>query len=455
MEFSIVMEAAPCVCPIHQPKPYRPLSILMLECWQRRYDQRPYNTLLINRVLFENAFNRILDNNDYKVLIEFVKRGQIDNFELIYMPLPPLSVCQVLLRILANLTHVSLCHVDMSPAHLETLLEKPCSFISLRLSGNAFTQQHADILRTFLLESTTIAYLDVGYCSIDPIVFATVADGIHNSGSLKAVDVSRLVQCNSVHMMDSSKIAVIIAMLLWSNTINEFHGKHLNMDGHDILPIVECLNRCENLVYLDLGSNRIGAYGAKHVFEAIKSTPNLIGLDISNNNLGEHGGLEISNHLAFTKIRYLDIGHNGITAPAMTQILQTIKKAVPLRIFNIIGNHFDYEVGKVMRRALDARVLMLNAVDVKTTYDLDEGGFRIVPLDNDRSRYNYRYFRVQPFIRKYDVAPNLLWHDVNPRKLLVNALFIDPIFVDFAGRVYTLDAKGKRTESENTQIYNF
>lgn len=449
------MEAPPCVCPIHLPKPYRPLSILLLDCWLRQHDQRPYNTLLLNRILFENAFHRQLDQADYKVLTEFLGRGKIDNLELIYMPLPPLDVCRDVLRIAANLTHVSLCDVDMDVDHLETLLESPCNLISLRLSGNAFTRAHADVLRTFLMHNNTIAYLDVGYCSIDPVTFATVADGIQQCQSLRAIDVSRIVQCHAYHMTDASKLAVIIAMLLWSNTIYEFHGKHLNVDGHDIIPIAECLNRCANLVYLDLGSNRLGAHGAKVLFEAIRATPSLIGLDISNNNLGEHGGLEISNNLAYTKLRYLDIGHNGITAGAMTQILMTIKKAVPLRIFNIFGNKFDYQVGRVLRRALDARVLMLNAVDVKTTYDVDEGGFRIVKMDNDRSRYNYRYMRVQLFIRKYDAAPNLLWHDVNKRKLLVNGLFTDPIFVDFAGRVYTIDQHGHRTSSESTRIYNF
>lgn len=449
------MDIPPCVCPAHRKVAYRPLTLLLLECWQRKNDQRPYNTLMLNRIQFDSAFHRTLNNHDYEVLIAFLSEGKIDNFELIYMPLPPVAVCHGLLRILANLTHVSLCHVDIDPAHLATLLEKPCAFISLRLSGNAFTQEHANVLQTFLIENNTIAYLDVGYCSIDPITFATISDGIHNCRSLRAIDVSRVVQCNATHMMDASKIAGIIAIILWSNTIYEFHGKHLNMDGHDIVPIVECLNRCENLVYLDLGSNRIGADGTKFVFEAIKSTPHLIGLDISNNNLGHHGGLEISNHLAFTQIRYLDIGYNAINASAMEQILQTIKKSVPLRIFNIIGNKFDYQVGRVLRRALDARVLLLNSVDVKTTFDVDEGGFRIVPAENDRSRYNYRYMRVQPFIRKYDVAPNLLWHDVNKRKLLVNALFIDPIFVDLSGRVYTIDQRGKRTKSENTEIYNF
>lgn len=449
------MEAPPCTCPTHRPKPYRPLTALMLECWLRKYDQRPYNLMLLNGTQYANAFHRKLDINDYKVLTQFMSKGKLDNFELIYMPLPSITVCHGLLRILANLTHVSLSHVDMGVEHLKTLLEKPSFLISLRLSGNALTQEHADVLREFLLENNTIAYLDVGYCSIDPITFVSIADGIQNCKSLRAIDVSRIVPCHSAHMMDSSKLAVIIAMLIWTNGIHEFHGRHLNIDGHDILPIVEYLNRCNNLVYLDLGSNRLGPDGTKYLFDAIKDAPQLVGLDISNNNLGEHGGLEISNHLAYTKIRYLDIGHNSIPATAMTQILLTIKKAVPLRIFNIFGNKFDHKVGRVLRRALDARVLMLNAVDVKTTYDVDEDGFRIVPQDNDRSRFNYRYLRVQPFIRKYDAVPNLLWHDVNKRKLLVNALFVDPIFVDFAGKVYTIDRKGNRTQSENTEIYNF
>lgn len=449
----------PCQCEIHRDKPYKPLSLLLLQCWQRQHDRRPYNTLLLNRIAFEKTYHRTPDERDYRILSEFLTSPQqhtIDQFELNYMPLPALSHCDRMLRSLAQMTHVSLCHVDMRSHHLSTLLHgQPCTLLSLRLSGNRFNMQHAQVLRTFLLENQTLAYLDIGYCSICPVLLATVADGMLHCTSLRAIDLCRVVQSHDVTQADAEKIALIFAQLMWSNRLREVHFKHNGFDGHDIVPMAECLERCRNLVYMDLGANRLGAHGMKVLFDALRLAPHLIGLDVSNNEVGEYGGLEIAHGLPFTKIRYLDIGRNSIPADAMRLILCTLKKSHPVRIFNIIGNHFDYTVGSVLRRQLDARILLLDAVDVKTTYDADAKGFRIVPDPNDRAQYNQRYFRVQPFLRRFDAEPNLLWHDFNRRQLLVNGLFLDAIFVNDTGAVYSLDEWGKQTELTDTKVYNF
>lgn len=461
-----------CHCDKHRPIPARRLNDLQIECWLRRYDRRPYNTLLLNRRLFELHYHRQPDHDDFCAITAFLcgdntdaKRAPhpIERFELIYVPLPsPASdVCERLLRRVAMMTHASLCHVDLQPDHLRILLTASSApsligLRSLRLSGNPFGGEHAAVLREFLLHNRTIAYLDIGYCSINAVQLATIADGMLHCVSLRAIDLSRLVPLHSAHSVDATGMALVLAQLMWPRgKLYEVHAKHNAMDGHDIAPIIECLERCSNLVYLDLGSNRLGARGMRDLVEALQRSPCLIGLDVSCNGIGEHGGLAIAHGLSATRIRYLDIGRNGIPAAVMRLLLNTLRKSHPVRILNVVGNEFDYQVGGVLRRMLDARVLMLDGVDVRTTYDADEDAFRVVPCENRRSGYNYRYMRVQPFLRPYDVAPNLMWHDENRQQLLVNGLFVDAIYVDAAGRVYALDRNGEKTSIDDTEIYNF
>jgi len=237
--------------------------------------------------------------------------------------------------------------------------------------------------------------------------------------------------------------------------LQEVHFKHCFLDQHDMIPIAEYLQLPLQLVYLDLGSNKIGADGAITIFKALKHTPHLIGLDISNNNIGHYGGESIAHLLPYTYLRYLDIGRNKITADIMELILKTIKKPHHIRILNIVDNDFDYAVGKVLHRQTEAYVLLLQSIDVCVTYDEDADGFRIVPRYNDNAEYNYRYHRVTPFYRPNDNTPNLRWHNVMRCELLVNGLFIDPIFLDQNGRVYRINQFGDIIEPEIHKIYNF
>lgn len=453
----------PCVCQRHRPKPYRALTILLLDCWQRKYDKRPYSTLLLNRKSFEGTFNRTMDVLDFEVLLEFLAERYIENFELNYMTMPSSDagyIMKPMINALSNMLNVSLCHVSLSIDALKLLsMENNINMSKikcLRLSGNALNREHAFYLNEFLFKNQTIRYLDIGFCSLDHTIFATIADGILASKSLRAIDVSRIVPCHTAHTTDQSKITLLLSILMWSNQMFEIHLKHCNFDGHDILPIAECISRrCTNLTYLDLGSNNIGVYGTEVLFEAIRTAPNLIGLDISNNNVGGKGGEIIAHNLPFTHIRYLDIGRNDIDADVMFLILTTIKKSYHIRILNIQGNKFDYNVGAVLKRHLDGKILLIESADVVVTYDESEHGYRIVPIINEKAEYNKRYHRVVPFHRKYDAAPNLLWHDVNKQKLLVNGLFIDPIFVNDNGNVFSLDKYGNKTEAECTNVYNF
>lgn len=450
-----LLYAPPCICPIHIKSIQRKLTSLMLECWQREYDHRPYNTILLHRKHFECAMHRTMNNKDFEILQQFLHQHNhhIDNFELIYMPMPTQEYEENLMTILCQymMINVSLCHLNLSSNALSVLAKNAtiCNITTLRLSGNPFTREHADNLRLFLLHTNVLQYLDIGYCSIDHDNFAIIADGMLNCVSIKAIDISHIVPMNFFHIIDCKKISIIIAILLSRNRLQECHLKHFQFDGHDIVPLTEYLNYRCNLKYLDLGSNNIGAHGIEVLFNALKNTQ-LIGLDISNNKIGDNGGRIIAHCLSETRIRYLDIGRNCITVNAMTLILHAIKKTFPIRILNVVGNEFDdVDVGTILNRQMNAKVLLLHSIDVTTTFDDDMNGFRIVPRYNDKCEYNLRYNRVMPFYRKFDVTETFrLWsltiesRQKNERKLMVNCMFIDPIFVDKFGKVFQIDRNG-------------
>lgn len=455
--------APPCQCPAHTIPIQRKLTPLILDCWQRQYNHRPYSTLLLHRKQFECAMHRTMTIEDIETLQQFLhQRHNIDNFELIYMPMPNGKCAENLITTICQqkLINVSLCHLDLSANAISILANAAdtCAITTLRLSGNPFNSaEHADALHLFLLKTKTLRYLDIGYCAIDHEKLATIADGLLHCNPLKALDISHIVPLSSDNIIDVPKIATIIAILLSRKRLEEIHLKHCHFDGHDMIPMAEYFGLSHNVVYVNLGSNNIGAHGIETVLKAFTTSNSIIGLDISNNQIGDSGGTAIAHYLPQTKIRYLDIGRNGITSKAMAFILCTIKKSFPIRIFNVVGNHFDNDVGAILERQINAKVLLLHSIDVTTTFDEDMNGFRIVPRYNDKCEYNQRYNRVMPFYRKYDVSGTamLWWHtpQMDERKLLVNGLFIDPIYVDKCGKVYEIDRNGNILLDKELELY--
>lgn len=460
MERPLVSEH--CQCPIHIIHPYRPLTILKLDCWQRQYDRRPYACLFLNRKLFEISYHRShLDADDFDCLLEFLSnRKNVTTFELNYIPIPQSVVSPLIILLATNMRHVSLCHTDLPLTETfntlhQQITKNSCRIESLRLSGNAFEHDHAEQLRRILIDTKTLIYLDIGYCDLDTHSWAVIADGMLHCATLQAIDISDIRPSHSHHIIDASKLALTLSCVMWPNRLREVHAKFCQLDGHDIIHFTDGLvQRCSNLVYLDLGGNRLGANGAHNLFEAIRQAPYLVGLDISNNNIGKHGAGAVSNMFCSTAIRYLDIGRNGIPALEMRMILNTLRKVHSIEILNIVGNEFDPNAADVLRRVIDARVCLLHSIDVTTTYDEDTRSFRVVPSDNELAQYSYRYNRVVPFHRRYDARPNLQWHDKDRPKIRVNGLYLDAICVDGKGRAYTFDAWGRKKEPECTRVFD-
>lgn len=369
-----------CLCPIHVSKPYKPLTVLILDCFQRLYDKRPYEKFILNGKLFEKQFLRRPDRTDFDVLIEFMKRRNIKTFELVYADIPHSH--SILMLQFTKITSLCLSYVSLSANAMEFLasIASSCVIKSLNLSGNAFTKEHSENLRKFLLNNKTIVNLNVDNCSLTQISFAIIADGLTRRSSIEVVNMGRVVPVTNKHMIDDSKLASVISVLLKQSALKEVNFQHCEIDYHGMIQISECL---DNLVYLDLGSNRIGPNGTKILFEILKSCKKLIYLNISKNNIGSFGGEAISTLLPYTNLRYLNISSNGISADSINKILYSMTKIFPFRKFFISENEFDWETVKIMNRQISSGYLEPTAIDVALVQDDENENLRIIKAVND------------------------------------------------------------------------
>lgn len=390
-----------CQCPAHNPAASKKLTELILDCWQREYDVRPFGNLVIHRKFFEERLHHCFGKKDMEVLLAFLAKRKILNLELLYISLPlDAEMAEVFIDRLRGVTWLSLVNVDL-PAKLIELLAGRVEELQiklLRLTGNCLTNIQAEHLRCFVKYSGVLQYLDVGFCCLDEVRFATIADGVYNSKSLKGVDMSRLELHSRLGAIDETKISTIISMLVWKGTLVEVHFKGCFFDCHCMEPISEYIVNNSAILYLDLGSNKIGPKGASILLKAIVASKKLIGLDLSYNQLGSHGGEIVAHCLPKTKIRFLDLSYNGISTEATHLIFSTIKKSTPIRILNIAGNYFSSEVGRMLYRQIGAGVLLLETIDVDVIYDNKLDEFHVVPQPNSAAKYNERYHRTaNPF----------------------------------------------------------
>ncbi|CAD7086862.1 unnamed protein product [Hermetia illucens] len=440
-----------CKCQRHKAKPVRPLTELILDCWLRECDKRPYQNLVLHGNVYRRRMYRHMTVRDLEVVVTFLQsKNHVKSLEIAYMDIPErLVLWQKLAKVANKLEKISFIAANIPQKLLEfmSVFAESSRIRVMRLSGSELTMTHAKHLRCFVLHSDNLQYLDVGYCGLDESTFAMVADGISKSRSLKAVDMSRIVNRSPVSYVDENKLGTLMAMILWTCPLVEIHLKKCGLDTESIQPLLEYVARSETLLYLDLGSNKLEGRGVSEILTAIKGKNCMIGLDVSNNRLGENGGEAIGHQLPETRLRYLDISRNNIPAEQMNLILSTIKKVFQTRILNIIGNEYDTKLAATLHRQTYANIFILEALDAKVTYDLDRKQLRVVSCENMMSMYNERYFRhantdLWPhcFFIQNDVKDNLEWKKLDKtKKVLVNGMFVGPFIIARNGRVVGID----------------
>ncbi|KAL9916728.1 NACHT, LRR and PYD domains-containing protein 4C [Glossina fuscipes fuscipes] len=249
----------------------------------------------------------------------------------------------------------------------------------LILEGTPLTKDDVQCLRSILIKSKLLRYINVGNCRITQYNFAELADGIHKSESIVGYNCNRILGKNL--SLDSEKIAYTVSSMIWQNKLQEIEMQQCEFVAQDMEIIAEYMSyKCSYLRKLNVANNKIGPDGALYLLKAIVSSGTLTHLDLNGCGLGNHGGELIAKYISSCyTLQYLNICFNNINSAAINCILLTMKKPIKLHKLQMYGNKYNPKTGNILRRLLGAGVLLQDNIDLTVTFDDTIPGYRVIP----------------------------------------------------------------------------
>ncbi|XP_061398046.1 uncharacterized protein LOC133333770, partial [Musca vetustissima] len=274
-----------------QPIKNRNLTLLLLDCWQREYDQMPYRNFVFENLWFEERMRRSFNLvRDFTIIVKFIKlRPQLQNVKLVGLQVADSELVQKFVASLKNLRCIELKLMNLPRDFFEILAENvgELGVEDLLLEGTPLTDCDILNLRQFIIDSRTLQKLHVGSCSINQYNIANLADGVHKSQTLKAFTCNRLLG-NSLNL-DSQKIALVLSSLIWQNKLQAIEMEKCEMNASDMEIIAEYLyNENSNLLKLNVAYNKIAANGAEYLLKAISHSGTLKYLNMNGCGLVTH-----------------------------------------------------------------------------------------------------------------------------------------------------------------------
>lgn len=77
----------PCVVPLTKEK-FRPLTLILLDCWQREYDKRPYRHFQFERLMLEQRIERKYNfMQDFPIIVLFLQKRHLNSLKLVGLDL--------------------------------------------------------------------------------------------------------------------------------------------------------------------------------------------------------------------------------------------------------------------------------------------------------------------------------------------------------------------------------
>uniref|UniRef100_A0A1A9VTA9 Uncharacterized protein n=1 Tax=Glossina austeni TaxID=7395 RepID=A0A1A9VTA9_GLOAU len=303
------------------PKEFRALSVLMLDCWQREYDKRPYRNFRFDRLHFEERFERKYNpTRDFPHIVYFMQWRRLSSVKLV--------------------------------------------------GFRVFT-----MLDGFVEALTNLKSIELKLMDLPLLFFQLFRDNIHN------IHVEELILEGKSLSLDSEKIAYTVSSMIWQNKLQEIEMQHCEFVAQDMEIIAEYMyHKCSRLRKLNFGNNKIGPDGALYLLKAIASSGTLTHLDLNGCGLGNHGGELIAKYFSSCyTLQYLNICFNNINSAAINCILLTMKKPIKLHKLQMYGNQYNPKTGDILRRLLGAGVLLQDNIDLTATFDDTIPGYRVIP----------------------------------------------------------------------------
>lgn len=401
---------------LKREKPTKKLVEVILECWQREYGRRPYNHFIFHGKVFERKFSRKMTADDFLLILKFLDANTVEHFEFLHCTVPDVHV-QHFLKHFDNLASINFTHSIVPMEIFRYLAEngKRFSLKTLMLCGNPIDEKKSELLRMYLLQTEKLLHLDVSNCGINHITLAVIADGILLNKSLKSIDVSDIVPHHPQHIIDISKISVILHILIWSSHLLEVHYRKVGIDSSGIAMMCENIAVCF-LRILDIGANSIGADGTEALFKALKYS-NVVAVLMPFNKIGNVGGKIIAENLCFTKLEHLDIRYNEISCQTMELILTNLIKCNTMKTFNIYGNDFSQAIGSVLNVLITNHILDPDGLDV--SIECDDGVHQIFPIENQIFHNFQESRKLSKYCVKEKIRPqSMLWFKKNLRQVV-------------------------------------
>ncbi|XP_064542932.1 leucine-rich repeat-containing protein 34 [Drosophila montana] len=362
----------------------RTFPVLLLYCWHREYDKRPYEHFQFRRLDFEERMNRGYHCiRDFRTIVNYLQQRRLKSVFIssVVVSIWDARLVQDFVRSLQNVPKIELKLMRL-PVEFFVMMRLNVQKMKLRqlsLEGTPLSPKTASMLREFLLASNTLHTLDVSSCNLTQYNFAIVADGVHKSASMRCFIANRLL--GDKLTLDTEKIISIVGSLLMQNKLTELTMQLCEFVAQDMEAIAEYLQspKC-SLRKLNLAHNLIAADGALFLMRGIAQGGNLELLDISGNTIGTHGGEWVAMYLSSCNmLQHLYLNDNQIGAEAISLILLTLKKPCRIKRLQLYGNQYDGRTAMILRRLLDAKVVRQETIDISYTFDEALQDYRVVP----------------------------------------------------------------------------
>ncbi|XP_017066018.1 leucine-rich repeat-containing protein 34 isoform X2 [Drosophila eugracilis] len=383
-EVILPCEYNPKECPSLPKEKPRLFTNLLLYCWQREYDKRPYRQFQFKRLEFEERIGRKYHCiRDLRVIVNYLlRRPQLSvNISSLVVSNWDAGLLKDFIRALIPVWYIDLTLMNF-PHEFFVMMRLNAGKLNvshLSLQGTPLTDNDVRILREFLLVSKTLRKLNVSRCSLTQYNFALIADGVYKSPGVRRLNASRLLGKGLT--LDSEKMASILGSLLMQNTLWSLTLEHCELTAQDMIPIAEYLALPDSRFRrLRIACNKIGPDGVFFLMRGMSLGGYLELLDIRYCSIGTHGGEWVAKYLtSCRKLQSLHLNYNEIGSEAVNLILLAMKKRCKLERLTLYGNTFDSRTAMIVRRLLDAEVVLHSELDISYTYDEALQDYRVVP----------------------------------------------------------------------------
>ena len=206
------------------------------------------------------------------------------------------------------------------------LVERLRLLTTLNVSGYNITDQGAAMIGTILLETVSLAKLDLSNTWLNSVKANTIISALKNISSLKVLNIS-------YSNIDDSVVNRLTAVILNNSTIEIINLSHNKLTYNGILKIVILLS--SSIKVVDISSNAISCVSITDLATALSKCPVLQELNISQNLLSLTNILTVvqcfRNHPA---LQTLDLSSNNVSFPSACEFIMDVILSVNQKLVN-------------------------------------------------------------------------------------------------------------------------